>query len=89
MRSDEDFLKDALFNDQDFFDYVHEFGLRPTLEDIVELRKTVADQLEADREYGVWSADNPQWRKSATALVIRAKSRIRVINDAMREGGIE
>ena len=89
MRSDEDFLKDALFNDQDFFDYVHEFGLRPTLEDIVELRKTVADQLEADREYGVWSADNPQWRKSATALVIRAKSRIRIINDAMREGGIE
>ena len=89
MRSDEDFLKDALFNDQDFFDYVHEFGLRPTLEDIVELRKTVADQLEADREYGVWSADNPQWRKSATALVIRAKSRIRVINDAMREGGIK
>ena len=89
MRSDDDFLKDALFNDQDFFDYVHEFGLRPTLEDIVELRKTVADQLEADREYGVWSADNPQWRKSATALVIRAKSRIRVINDAMREGGIE
>lgn len=85
MRSDEDFLKDALFNDQDFFDYVHEFGLRPTLEDIVELRKTVADQLEADREYGVWSADNPQWRKSATALVIRAKSRIRVINDALRE----
>ena len=89
MRSDDDFLKDALFNDQDFFDYVHEFGLRPTLEDIVELRKTVADQLEADREYGVWSADNPQWRKSATALVIRAKSRIRVINDAMREGGIK
>ena len=89
MRSDDDFLKDALFNDQDFFDYVHEFGLRPTLEDIVELRKTVADQLEADREYGVWSADNPQWRKSATALVIRAKSRIRIINDAMREGGIE
>lgn len=89
MRSDENFLKDALFNDQDFFDYVHEFGLRPTLEDIVELRKTVADQLEADREYGVWSADNPQWRKSATALVIRAKSRIRIINDAMREGGIE
>ena len=85
MRSDEDFLKDALFNDQDFFDYVHEFGLRPTLEDIVELRKTVADQLEADREYGVWSADNPQWRKSATALVIRAKSRIRFINDALRE----
>ena len=85
MRSDEDFLKDALFNDQDFFDYVHEFGLRPTLEDIVELRKTVADQLEADREYGVWSADNPQWRKSATALVIRAKSRIRVINDALRK----
>ena len=85
MRSDGDFLKDALFNDQDFFDYVHEFGLRPTLEDIVELRKTVADQLEADREYGVWSADNPQWRKSATALVIRAKSRIRVINDALRE----
>ncbi len=85
MRSDDDFLKDALFNDQDFFDYVHEFGLRPTLEDIVELRKTVADQLEADREYGVWSADNPQWRKSATALVIRAKSRIRVINDALRE----
>ena len=85
MRSDEDFLKDALFNDQDFFDYVHEFGLRPTLEDIVELRKTVADQLEADREYGVWSADNPQWRKSATALVIRAKSRIRVINDALRD----
>ena len=85
MRSDEDFLKDALFNDRDFFDYVHEFGLRPTLEDIVELRKTVADQLEADREYGVWSADNPQWRKSATALVIRAKSRIRVINDALRE----
>lgn len=85
MRSDENFLKDALFNDQDFFDYVHEFGLRPTLEDIVELRKTVADQLEADREYGVWSADNPQWRKSATALVIRAKSRIRVINDALRE----
>ena len=84
MRSDDDFLKDALFNDQDFFDYVHEFGLRPTLEDIVELRKTVADQLEADREYGVWSADNPQWRKSATALVIRAKSRIRVINDALR-----
>ena len=78
-----------MFNDQDFFDYVHEFGLRPTLEDIVELRKTVADQLEADREYGVWSADNPQWRKSATALVIRAKSRIRVINDAMREGGIK
>ena len=78
-------MKDALFNDQDFFDYVHEFGLRPTLEDIVELRKTVADQLEADREYGVWSADNPQWRKSATALVIRAKSRIRVINDALRE----
>ncbi len=74
-----------MFNDQDFFDYVHEFGLRPTLEDIVELRKTVADQLEADREYGVWSADNPQWRKSATALVIRAKSRIRVINDALRE----
>ena len=73
-----------MFNDQDFFDYVHEFGLRPTLEDIVELRKTVADQLEADREYGVWSADNPQWRKSATALVIRAKSRIRVINDALR-----
>ena len=89
MRSDDDFLKDALFNDQDFFDYVHEFGLCPTLEDIVELRKTVADQLEADREYGVWSADNPQWRKSATALVIRAKSRIRVINDAMREGGIK
>ena len=89
MRSDDDFLKDALFNDQDLFDYVHEFGLRPTLEDIVELRKTVADQLEADREYGVWSADNPQWRKSATALVIRAKSRIRVINDAMREGGIK
>ena len=89
MRSDDDFLKDALFNDQDFFDYVHEFGLRPTLEDIVELRKTVADQLEADREYGVWSVDNPQWRKSATALVIRAKSRIRVINDAMREGGIK
>lgn len=89
MRSDDDFLKDALFNDQDFFDYVHEFGLRPTLEDIVELRKTVADQLEADREYGVWSEGNPQWRKSATALVIRAKSRIRVINDAMREGGIE
>ena len=85
MRSDDDFLKDALFNDQDFFDYVHEFGLHPTLEDIVELRKTVADQLEADREYGVWSADNPQWRKSATALVIRAKSRIRVINDALRE----
>lgn len=85
MRSDENFLKDALFNDQDFFDYVHEFGLRPTLEDIVELRKTVADQLEADREYGVWSADNPQWRKSATALVIRAKSRIRIINDALRE----
>ena len=85
MRSDDDFLKDALFNDQDFFDYVHEFGLRPTLEDIVELRKTVADQLEADREYGVWSADNPQWRKSATALVIRAKSRIRVINDALRD----
>lgn len=85
MRSDDDFLKDALFNDQDFFDYVHEFGLRPTLEDIVELRKTVADQLEADREYGVWSADNPKWRKSATALVIRAKSRIRVINDALRE----
>ena len=85
MRSDDDFLKDALFNDQDFFDYVHEFGLRPTLEDIGELRKTVADQLEADREYGVWSADNPQWRKSATALVIRAKSRIRVINDALRE----
>ena len=85
MRSDDDVLKDALFNDQDFFDYVHEFGLRPTLEDIVELRKTVADQLEADREYGVWSADNPQWRKSATALVIRAKSRIRVINDALRE----
>lgn len=85
MRSDDDFLKDALFNDQDFFDYVHEFGLRPTLEDIVELRKTVADQLEADREYGVWSADNPQWRKSATALVIRAKSRIRVIHDALRE----
>ena len=85
MRSNEDFLKDALFNDQDFFDYVHEFGLIPTLEDIVELRKTVADQLEADREYGVWSADNPQWRKSATALVIRAKSRIRVINDALRE----
>lgn len=74
-----------MFNDQDFFDYVHEFGLRPTLEDIVELRKTVADQLEADREYGVWSADNPQWRKSATALVIRAKSRIRVINDALRD----
>ena len=74
-----------MFNDQDFFDYVHEFGLRPTLEDIVELRKTVADQLEADREYGVWSADNPQWRKSATALVIRAKSRIRVIHDALRE----
>ena len=85
MRSDDDFLKDALFNDQDFFDYVHEFGLRPTLEDRVELRKTVADQLEADREYGVWSADNPQWRKSATALVIRAKSRIRVINDALRD----
>ena len=85
MRSDENFLKDALFNDQDFFDYVHEFGLRPTLEDIVELRKTVADQLEADRDYGVWSADNPQWRKSATALVIRAKSRIRVINDALRD----
>ena len=85
MRSDDDFLKDALFNDQDFFDYVHEFGLRPTLEDIVELRKTVADQLEADREYGVWSADNPQWRKSATALVIRAKSRIRVIQDALRD----
>ena len=85
MRSDDDFLKDALFNDQDFFGYVHEFGLRPTLEDIVELRKTVADQLEADREYGVWSADNPQWRKSATALVIRAKSRIRVINDALRD----
>ena len=74
-----------MFNDQDFFDYVHEFGLRPTLEDIVELRKTVADQLEADREYGVWSADNPQWRKAATALVIRAKSRIRVINDALRD----
>ena len=85
MRSDEDFLKDALFNDQDFFDYVHEFGLRSTLEDIAELRKTVADQLEADREYAVWSADNPQWRKSATALVIRAKSRIRVINDALRD----
>ena len=51
----------------------------------MELRKTVADQLEADREYGVWSADNPQWRKSATALVIRAKSRIKVINDALRE----
>lgn len=74
-----------MFNDQDFFDYVHEFGLRPTLEDIVELRKTVADQLEADRDYGVWSADNPQWRKSATALVIRAKSRIRIINDALRD----
>ena len=85
MRSDEDFLKDALFNDQDFFDYVHEFGLRSTLEDIAELRRTVADQLEADREYAVWSADNPQWRKSATALVIRAKSRIRVINDALRD----
>lgn len=85
MRSDEDFLKDALFNDQDFFDYVHEFGLRSTLEDIAELRKTVADQLEADREYAVWSADNPQWRKSATALIIRAKSRIRVINDALRD----
>ena len=85
MRSDEDFLKDALFNDQDFFDYVHEFGLRSTLEDIAELRKTVADQLEADREFAVWSADNPQWRKSATALVIRAKSRIRIINDALRD----
>ena len=85
MRSDEDFLKDALFNDQDFFDYVHEFGLRSTLEDIAELRRTVADQLEADREYAVWSADNPQWRKSATALIIRAKSRIRVINDALRD----
>ena len=89
MRSDENFLKDALFNDQDFFDYVHEFGLQDTLDDISELRRTVADQLEADRDYGVWSADNPQWRKSATALVIRAKSRIRVINDAMREGGIK
>ena len=85
MRSDEDFLKDALFNDRDFFDYVHKFGLQDTLDDISELRRTVADQLEADREYAVWSADNPQWRKSATALVIRAKSRIRIINDALRD----
>lgn len=85
MRSDENFLKDALFNDQDFFDYVHEFGLQDTLDDISELRRTVADQLEADREYGVWSEGNPQWRRSATALVIRAKSRIRVINDALRD----
>ena len=82
-------LKDALFDDDVLVELVGEHGLDEVLEAVLELKATVVQQLREDAETGWRSERNPRWRNGATAIVIRAKSRIQALERTMerRESG--
>lgn len=86
MRSDYDVdaLKDSLFSDSDLVHFVADYGLDETLQIIREFRVDVAEQLRYDAETKAFSSKDPAWGRRATALVIRAKERIRLLEDVER-----
>lgn len=79
MRSD--WLKDALFKDDRFIAYVDRYGVEETIDDLYDLKDTLVDQLQIDRETNVFTDANPAWKRSVTALIIRAKGRLKVLGE--------
>ena len=63
-------LKDSLFDDRLFDWAVAQFGLDMVREEIAELKENLVFQL-SSRE------GTDEWRRKVTALVIRAKGRLR------------
>lgn len=72
MRSTRDTLKDALWDDLLFVELAHQWGLDILTDELVEFRRDLADQLaQTDRD--------DRWRRRATALIIRVKARLRLL----------
>ena len=72
MRSTRDTLKDALWDDHLFVELAHQWGLDSLTYELVEFRRDLADQLaRTDRD--------DRWRRRTTALIIRVKARLRLL----------
>lgn len=72
MRSTRDTLKDALWDDHLFVELAHQWGLDSLTDELVEFRRDLADQLAQTNR-------DDRWRRRATALIIRVKARLRLL----------
>ena len=72
-------VKNALFDDDTLVDLVGEYGLQATYDAIYSFKATVVAQIREDQYDGWRTARNPEWGPKATALVIRAKARLKLL----------